>query len=169
MRVLLIGGAPNTGKTNAIAMCANYLLGKGFNVINCQNYDGKKINLPKIVTGVNHSKDFLAVLEGKDLNNKTVSIVLTSASDTTGIIDLNFTYLQNQNYDIYISSIRDIGIERKYLLKKFNFTKATPDLLEFPLAKMSRRGNNWFTAKTWYDTTVQNVLCHLLESKPFSV
>ena len=33
MKVLLIGGAPNTGKSNAVTMCANYLLNKNFKVI----------------------------------------------------------------------------------------------------------------------------------------
>lgn len=148
MKVLLIGGAPNTGKSNAVAICANYLVSKGFNVIDCQGYSGKKIKLPKVATGVNPSKDFLAKLEGKDLSNQTVSVIFTSASDTTGIVNYNYNYLMSNTCDIYISSIRDIGNERKYLLKKFNFTNETAGLLEFPLAKMSRRGSNWYTAKT---------------------
>lgn len=79
MRILLIGGAPNTGKSNAVAMCASYLVGKGFNVINCQDYNGKKIKIPKIVNGVNPSTDFLAKLEGKNTNNQVISVILTSA------------------------------------------------------------------------------------------
>ena len=119
MKTLLIGGAPNTGKTNAVVMCAHYLVNNGFTVLDCQNYEGKKIQLPKIATGSNPSTDFLAKLEGQDKNNKKISAVITSASDTTGIIDGNFNYFQNQNCDIYISSVRDIGYERKYLLSKF--------------------------------------------------
>lgn len=85
------------------------------------------------------------------------------------MIDYNYNYLTNQKCDIYISSIRDIGNERNYLLNKFNFTAERPNLIEFPLAKMSRKNANWFTAKNWYDLTVNNLLSHLLNSKPFEV
>jgi len=169
MKVLLIGGAPSTGKSNAVAMCANYFVGKGFKLIDCQDYDGKQIKLPKVVIGDKYPTDFLAKLEGKDSNNKIISVILTSASDTSGMIDINFNYLQNQKCVIYISSIRDIDYERKYLLKKFNFTNEASVLLEIPLAKMSRRNPNWYTAKAWYDITVQNILSHILNTKPFEV
>ena len=169
MNVLLIGGAPNTGKSNAVAMCANYLLNRNFTILDCQNYGGKQTSIPKIATGSNGSKDFLARLKGLDKNNKKVSVVITSASDTDGIIDANFNYFQNSPCDIYISSIRDIGYERSYLLQKFGFSIENNGLLEFPLAKMSRKNANWYTAKTWYDVAVQNMLRHILNSKPFEV
>ena len=169
MRILLIGGAPNTGKSNAVAMCANYLVDKGFNVVDCQDYNGEKIKLPKIAKGAKDSTEFLAILKGKDLNKKIISIVLNTASDTPILIDYNFDYLQKQNCDIYVSSIRDIGNERKYLMKKFNFTNETPNLLGFPLAKVSRRNSNKVTAKAWYDTKVQNMLSYILKSQPFEV
>jgi hypothetical protein len=169
MKVLLIGGAPNTGKSNAVAICANYLLNRNFTVLDCQNYSGKQISIPKIATGSNVSKDFLARLEGLDKNNKRVSAIITSASDTNGIIDANFNYFQNSSCDIYISSIRDIDSERSYLLQKFGFRIGSNELIEFPLAKMSRKNANWYTAKAWYDATVQNMLEHILNSKPFEV
>lgn len=169
MNVLLIGGAPNTGKSNAVAMCANYLLNRNFNVLECQNYDGKQKIVPKIATGSNGSKDFLARLEGLDKNYKKVSVVITSASDTVGIIDANFNYFHNSPCNIYISSIRDIGPERAYLLQKFGFSKELNGVIEFPLAKMSRKNANLYTAKAWYDATVQNMLEHILNSKPFEV
>lgn len=169
MKTLLIGGAPNTGKSNAVAMCANYLLNRNFTVLDCKNYFGKQIKIPKIATGSNGSTDFLASLQGLDKNNKKVSVIITSASDTDGIIDANFNYFQNSPCDIYISSIRDIGFERSYLLQKFGFSMENNGLLEFPLAKMSRKNQNWYKAKTWYDTTVQNMLELILSSKPFEV
>ena len=102
-------------------------------------------------------------------NYKKVSVVITSASDTVGIIDANFNYFHNSPCNIYISSIRDIGPERAYLLQKFGFSKELNGVIEFPLAKMSRKNANWYTAKAWYDTTVQNMLEHILNSKPFEV
>ena len=169
MKVLLIGGAPNTGKSNAVAMCANYLLNRNYTVLDCQNYGGKQIKVPKIATGSNGSKDFLARFEGFDTNNKKVSVIITSASDTEGIIDANFNYFQISLCDIFISSIRDIGYERSYLLKKFGFGIENNELVEFPLAKMSRRNQNWYKAKTWYDASVQNMLEHILKAEPFEV
>lgn len=169
MSVLLIGGAPNTGKSNAVAMCANYLVGKGFSVVACQNYDAKSMNIPKVVNGAASSKDFMAKLTGKNLNGKQITVIVVSASDTNQMIDQNFDFCHGQNYDILISSIRDIGEERTYLLSKFNMNVDNTNVVEFPLAKMSRKNQNWFTAKTWYDFTVQNILSHILKSKPFEV
>ena len=130
---------------------------------------GKQIIVPRIATWSNGSKDFLARLEGLDKNYKKVSVVITSASDTVGIIDANFNYFHNSPCNIYISSIRDIGPERAYLLQKIGFSKELNGVIEFPLAKMSRKNANWYTAKAWYDTTVQNMLEHILKSKPFEV
>lgn len=169
MKVLLIGGAPSTGKSNAVLMCAHYLINHGFALFDCEYYNGKSTNLPKVATGSNSSTDFLAKLAGTDKNNKNVSITITSASDSTGLIDINFNYLQSQSCDIYISSVRDLGYERKYLFSKFNFHSEDKGLIEFPLAKMSRKNQNWYTAKNWYDITVQNMLEHILNSKPFEV
>lgn len=169
MSVLLIGGAPNTGKTNAVAMCANYLVGRGFKVVACQNYNGKSINIPNVVKGNSSSKDFMAKLTGKNLNGKQITVIMVSASDVTPMIDQNFDFCNGQNYDILISSIRDIGNERNYLLNMFNMNVDNTNVVEFPLAKMSRKNQNWFTAKSWYDFTVQNILSHILKSKPFEV
>lgn len=35
MKILLVGGAPNTGKTETLVYIANYLVNKGFNLILC--------------------------------------------------------------------------------------------------------------------------------------
>lgn len=169
MRILLISGAPNTGKTNAAVMCAHYLINQGFALIDCQDLNTNKMQLPKIAKGANASKDFLVTLKGFDRNKKGVSVVITSASDTYRIINNNFNYLQNQKCDIYISSVRDIGSERKYLFSKFKFNADDNYLIEFPLAKMSRKNQNWYTAKNWYDSTVKKMLETILGSNLFNV
>ena len=169
MNTLLIGGAPNTGKSNAVVMCAHYFANKGFTLHDCRNYNGNQIPLPQIATGSKPSTDFLAKFIGSDKNDRQITVIITSASDTTGIIDVNYNYFQNQSCDIYISSIRDIGFERKYLFSKLNFTNDEKNIIEFPLAKMSRRNKNWYKAKTWYDSAVQNMLGFVLGSKPFAL
>ncbi len=169
MKVLLIGGAPNTGKTNAVAICAHYLINQSFTLLDCQDINGNKMQLPKIANGVNSPNDFLARLEGFDRNKKRVSVIITSASDTDVIIDNNLKYLQKQNCDIYVSSVRDIGPERKYLFTKFKFNTDNNGLIEFPLAKMSRKNQNWYTAKKWYDTTVKKMLETILGSNLFNI
>lgn len=95
MKTLLIGDAPNTGKSNAITMCANYLLTREFKVFDCRNYNGKSIKIPKITTGNKDSTDFIAKLEGRDLNNRIVSVIITSASDTEGIIGQNSSFARD--------------------------------------------------------------------------
>ena len=169
MKVLLIGGAPNTGKSNAVTMCANYLLNKNFKVIDCIDGNGKKIAIPKIATRANPSTDFRAVLKGVDINKKPVTVVIMSASDMVSTIDCNFDYLLNVEADIYISSIRDIGSERDYLLSKFRLNVDNKMTFEFPLAKMSRKNDNWYAAKKWYDNAVQDMLKNILRMKPFEI
>ena len=155
MKVLLIGGAPSTGKSNAVCMCARYLINRGFVLLDCQDYNGQKIKLPTIVTGSSKPTDFLARLDGTDKNNKKVSVIIASASDTIPIIDSSFSYFQKKACDILISSVRDINYERKYLFSKFHFQTDDKSLMEFPLAKMSRKNQNWCTAKNWCDSTVR--------------
>lgn len=58
MKILLVGGAPNTGKTETLVYIANYLVNKGFNLILCTDNDGNKINLPSTVSGTKQAKDF---------------------------------------------------------------------------------------------------------------
>lgn len=71
MNTLLIGGAPSTGKTMALVFIGNYLLSKGF-----QCTTGDKI------PASGKRKDYKAVLEGKNSDNKNIRIIINSASDT---------------------------------------------------------------------------------------
>lgn len=165
MKVLLIGGASNTGKSNAVTVCANYLVNKGFSILDCRNYSGKKISLPRIATENKPSTDFLSNLSGVHKNGKKVTVLLTSASDTSDILDANFNYIQNQNCDFFITSIRDFGSVRKYLFSKLNINTENRSFIEFSLAKMLRKNENWFTANKWYDSDVQKMLEFILSSK----
>lgn len=167
MKTLLFGGAPNTGKTASVVYAANYLTRKGFAVLDCQDYNGNAINLPRTVSGANQAKDFLAYLEGRNASGKKTKITVVSASDGSYFIDKNFDFLNAHPADIFISSMRDIGDERDYLLQKFNL--ADSGYIEFPLAKMSRKNNNWYTAKKWYDKTVSNMIEFILCNQPFGI
>lgn len=169
MNTLLIGGAPNTGKTNSVVWCANYLVTHGFIVKKCIDYDGNKISLPKVAKKADCTNDFCAILEGKDRDGEQIRVTLTSRSDYNGAIDFNFDFFKSISCDIYISSIRDIGTERRYAVKKFGFDFTEKHTIEFPLAKMSRRNAKWYKAKNWYDKTVQDMLEYLLSMPPFMI
>ena len=165
MNIFLIGGAPNTGKTNAVVWIANQLIVNGFTLKECINYSYKKIAIPKVATKANSTKDFLAVFEGKNKNGKKINITIASASDTKKIIDKNTSYLKNHPCDLYISSIRDINEEREFVLKQFR----NEQIYEFPVAKVSRKEDNWFKSKDWYDESVHNILSLILRNPPFEL
>lgn len=167
MKILLVGGAPNTGKTETLVYIANYLVNKGFNLILCTANDGNKINLPSTVSGTKQAKDFFAHFGGKNIHGKEIKITITSPSDNSDLIDKSYNFIKKNPADIFISSIRDIGFERKYFIDKFNLLENY--FYEFPLAKMSRKNNNWFTAKRWYESTVHKIIEFILKSFPFEI
>lgn len=167
MEIFLVGGAPSTGKTETLVYIVNYLVNKGFNLVLCNDTDGNKISLPKVVSGTKQARDFFAYLEGKNIHGKNIKITITSPSDNSELIDKIYDFLQKNPSDIFISSIRDIGFERKYFINKFNLLESS--FYEFPLAKMSRRNKNWYKAKTWYETTVHKIIEFILKSRPFEI
>lgn len=154
MDVLLVGGFPNTGKTTIIKKIEQYLRKNGFN----------SVRKRKGTT----SDDFVVVYEGGNQKKKKIKVLLNSASDSIPIIDQFYDYYQqNIPVDILIISIRDGGIERNYLLKKFDLSG---DLyIELPLAKNSGRRNDYQVALDQYQQRIMNVIEHILCQNPFGL
>lgn len=157
MKCLLIGGAPSVGKTGTIFRLTEKLISNGF----------------VIVAGAIPStlKDFKVVLEGKNKLDATVRVIINSASDQTIIIeDFKSFFDSNGNYDLLISSIRDDDFwPRNEFFQIMNLKSETDVTLEIPLAKITRRGDNFETALAWYQTRIDRLLTHVLNNNPFDL
>jgi len=157
MKILLIGGAQNVGKSEAIFRIANLLIGKGFIIIaGClpTNFD-----------------DFKVSLKGFDKNGKEVSVILNSATDTIDIINnLKKFYDENGNYDILISSVRDDDFyPRKQFFNIMGLNPNDKNLVEIPFAKITRRDLNFKSALNWYSEKTEKLILHTLKNDPFNI
>lgn len=121
MKYLLLGGAPNTGKTGSLNRLADKLIHiKGFKVVVNWNYP------PKVTNG-----DFRIILEGLDNNENQIRIFINSATDNKKIIQecKNF-YDANQPVSIIISSIRDVFSARTDFLNIMKVDNSIDHILE---------------------------------------
>lgn len=162
MKCFLLGGAPGTGKTETIWRIYDYLSSKGFTAVAGHP-------LPPI-----RPKDFKVIMEGFDNSGRTIKVLVNSATDTEEIIDWvkEFFDEQNGNIDIVISSVRDGIITqsiRQYFFAKMNINCPPDIVVEFPLAKITRRGNDRLPALAWYRETVDELVRHTLSNAPFNI
>lgn len=157
MKSLLIGGAQNTGKSQAIYRIANTLLGKGF----------------KIIAGSIPASfiDFMVVLKGKDNNGKTVLIIINSATDTEDIIkEFKKFFDANGVYDMLISSVRDDDYyPRKEFFKIMKLNGKDDFILEIPFAKITRIKKYRANPLKWFANNMDNLITHLLKNNPFNI
>ena len=153
MKILLISGAPNTGKTTITTMIERYLRSIGFRNY-CRRYEISE-------------NDSAIVLEGANINGKTIRILLNTPSDTIGIIDEVYEYYQqNSPVDFVITTVRDMYEERNYLFETFNINNY--EYYEIPLARVTRRNDNE-EAKENYFTRVLDLVKHILSMEPFYI
>lgn len=157
MNSLLIGGAQRVGKSKTIYKIAKILVGNGFVVI----------------AGVIPTTfdDFKVVLEGLDKNKQKVTIIMNSATDTSDIIkDFKKFFDKNGNYDILISSVRDDDFyPRKQFFDIMGINPNEKNLIEIPLAKITRRGGNFAIALNWYSEKIEKLIIHTLNNNPFNI
>ena len=153
MKYILIGGAPNVGKTGAIYRLAIHLKNNGF------KDDSRPVPEKR--------GDFYTILEGKDRNGENIRIAVNSQTDDEDIIKKFKTFLDEQeNISIVISSIRDGDFPpdyslRSYFFKIFNIAEGD---IEVPLAKIIRKRKNKEKAVKWYECKIDKLLIKLLES-----
>lgn len=159
MNCLLLGGAQNVGKSETTYRTANFLRSNGFSLTSG--------------TIPNSFQDFSrCVLEGLDQNGKLIKIIINSPSDTEEIINEFKTFFDNNgsNYDILISSIRDDNFyPRSDFFRIMNINNTKDFILEIPLGKITRRGNNFNIALNWYQTQMDNLINHILKNQPFNL
>lgn len=159
MKYLLLGGAPNTGKTGSLNRLADKLIHiKGFKVVVNWNYP------PKVTNG-----DFRIILEGLDNNENQIRIFINSATDNKKIIQecKNF-YDANQPVSIIISSIRDVFSARTDFLNIMKVDNSIDHILELPLAKV-RKGKYRALCLKWYEEKLDKLITHTLENNPYNL
>jgi len=162
MEYILIGGAPSVGKSECIHRIAKFLLAEGF--LDAQNLVPHKF------------KDFTAILEKTNESGEITRVVINSATDTTDIIYSFKNFCEeNGQFNVLISSIRDGGFwPRNEFFEIMGIDRKSGNITEFPLAKITRRGDNFDKALKWYkektDRLIKSVLMnnsHLkIEKKP---
>jgi GTPase SAR1 family protein len=157
MDCLLFGGAESVGKSETIYRLTIGLLSKGF------------IDISRAVP--TSFADFSAVLEGLDKHGKNIRIIINTATDTPGLIyRFKRFYDSNGNYDILISSIRDDNFwPRNQFFTIMGISSASHKIIEIPLAKITRRGINFSSALSWYETSNDALNQHVLSLTPFNI
>lgn len=151
MQCLLIGGAPSVGKTQTLYRLVKRLL--------TENYTVTKGIFPEEI------KDFKVILEKSNTTNKKIRIIINSPSDTVGLIsDFKKFYDENGTYNILISSIRDDNFwPRGEFFDIMKITNPENSILEIPLAKITRKGDNRNVALKWYEEKVDKLVDYTLD------
>jgi len=158
MNYLLLGGAPNVGKSETVWRAAHVLQ-------NSRRFRVVAGDLPI------EFADFRALLSGVGRNGDTINILFNSATDTVDLIQQfqNFRESLTTPPDIIVSSVRDGNFwPRAEFFTIMNINQSADFLLEIPLAKVTRR-NDFEMALDWYRTTVDNLVMHVLSDQPYNV
>lgn len=164
MKFLLIGGQPNTGKSETIARLFLLLSKKYPNITNAHTIP-TNIHPP-----TNPLLDFSVLLTGFNNLNEEVKILIHSPTDDKFNIDLLENNIKKFSPDIVITSIRDLDWQRDNVLKIVD----TNFHLEIPLARITRRknsnvNNKFNTALDWYRDTVDNTIERSINQAPFNL
>ena len=165
MNCLLLGGASSAGKSTVIYGIAKYLVAKGFSDIS----QSSPTTLYRGVPGA--LKDFLCVLEGLNVSGEQIKIFINSSSDSKKIIrDVEKFYKENGGqYHILISSVRDPvdARLRELLLASLHVNTNGNFVLEIPMGKITREGNNKNIAISWYQDKMLELIKHILKQPPY--
>ena len=155
MNCLLLGGAPSVGKSESIYRLAKHLLSKGF--LDITNSVPEKF------------EDFRAVLEGLNKKGDKIRIIINTPTDTVKIINDLFNFFhEHGTYDILISSVRDDNFwPRSDFFRIMNLDEEST--FEIPLAKITRRGDNFDNALSWYQEKIDKLVVELLNNEPFNI
>ena len=114
-------------------------------------------------------RDFRAILEGIDSNGKPIRIIINTPTDTPQIIQSFKVFFDTHGiYDIFISSVRDDNFwPRNDLFRIMGINTPTNQILEIPLAKITRRNKNFNVSLNWYQDKIDKLLIQTLKNNPF--
>ena len=135
MRVILISGAPNTGKSEVSKKLYELLKNKGFNEIE-KDPNGYA------------NKDYIVIFEGKDKNGNLVRILLNYAADNDDIINTFLDWLKNKEpFDIVITVMRTKGNLYDRVKNAFNNSDI---ILTLPLKRITAQNYQLNEAIEYY-------------------
>jgi hypothetical protein len=157
MEILLVGGAQNTGKSQAIYRIARRLQSNGFKVT--------AGSLPSSF------EDFMVVLKGVNINGKEISVIINSATDIEDLIRRfkGFSTLHG-TYHIMISSVRDNDYyPRKEFFEIMGLNEDQDPILEIPFAKITRIRKYRSKPLKWYAEKMDKLINHTLKGAPFNL
>ncbi len=157
MKFLLIGGQPNTGKSETIARIFLLLSTRYTVIINVHPHT--------VLPPTTPLEDFSAILQGVDTTGKQVKILIHSPTDDIPNINLLKENIKTHKPDIIVTSIRDIGWERKEVIK----IVSSNYFFEIPLARITRRHYHRSISKIWYQSNIDKIVKLVIESTPFNL
>lgn len=157
MNCLLIGGAQDTGKSQAIYRIATRLQAKGYTI-----FAG---SIPK------SSADFRVVLKGKDNTGEAITIIINSATDNEEIIKAFKRFFdENGTYNILISSVRDDDYyPRKEFFEIMQLNSPDDFVLEIPFGKITRIRKYRARPLQWFEDNMDSIINHILKGEPFNI
>ena len=119
MKVILIQGAENTGKTTLCNQIDEWLLNNRIyelqqlinNRKNGQNFSIKEITKIEVIKQILPNNDFYAVYDIQSSKKENKRVIINTLSDYSKITKFVNFYNNNKNkgYDIFITTIRDEG------------------------------------------------------------
>lgn len=168
MKFLLIGGQPDSGKTQTLIRLYLRIYHKYTKITNVHPN-------PRCTPPTTTSKDdFSVILDGVDLVGNPIKILLHSPSDDMDNINLLEANIKTHSPDIVVTSVRDIDWQRHEIEKRvatFGSYK-----FEIPLARITRRGKHsgvaqakFFRALSWYQTSIDTLIDSVLNQPPFNI
>lgn len=160
MKFFVISGAPDTGKTTAINLVAEWLCNK-YSITT--DFYGNP--LPSFLPSPSNGKyvDISIVIS---LSSRKV-IIHSATDDQNCMNQLINTIKNNNDAEIVITTCRDFYTERDYFMKNVNnlFAKF---FLESPLGKITRI-NHKDLIKNWYKDTLFKLHQHILSNDPYNL
>lgn len=160
MDFLLIGGQPNSGKTETIARIYHLLATRYNRITNIH----PTASLPPLPL-VHPVHDFSAILEGKDTKGNNIKILIHSYTDSVTCIKALQGFIKVNSPDIVITSIRDMGNERSKVLSIIG----QQYYFEIPLARVTRQKGNKSISLAWYRISIDNIVNLIIRNPPYNL
>ena len=157
MKFLLIGGQPDSGKSETIYRIFMRYSISYTQISNLHPHAQIPSGFP--------FEDFSVLLEGLNNKGNLVKILIHSPTDDSYNINMLKNNIISHSPDIIICSIRDIDWQRQMVLD----IVANNYHFEIPLARITRRHNSRPIALDWYRSTIDILIDSVLVQTPFSL
>ena len=165
MKTLLISGAQDTGKTEALQrLVTPHLIPF---VVESSVRPIPEFPVPP--PPPRRPRDFRALF---DING--IRVIISTSSDDLKAVKTARAFFDKHNnvkpIDILITSIRaEPDPVRTTLLTAFGLNVASADVVEIPLGKVTRRGSRRPLARTGMQNAIDRLIVHVLSNAPFNL